>query len=486
MSVSDLVPPDRPDDSIVALERTARGDAVVDSETELLGKGGRRLEVATTVSPITDPRGRRVGAATITRDISDRKRTWRYLSAQYRATRVLADAPEIDQIGARVLPIICDSGRWTCGAYWAADQESGRLRCTATWVAPHLRAPVLPISEGADWEPPPTTGPDPLGVPVWVARLAHDSPVPWARNASLGSMESALWMPIQTGGRRHGAFELFARHERAEDKELLSVLTAIASQIGNYVDRKRAEHETERTKNEFLGLVSHELRTPLTSIIGYTELLAETAGERLGDQGDRFLEVIRRNAHRELRLVGDLLLLVRIQAGSFSIEPGRADLRQIIEEAIEAARPAAERHGVALEMRADAVPECEADAHRLGQVVDNLLTNAIKFSPDGGEVGVHLGRHNGSATIEVTDTGMGIPPEERDRLFERLYRAKGATAMQIPGTGLGLSIVKAIVDAHGGAVEVDSEEGVGTTFRVELPIHSRAGDAGEPAKDGAS
>jgi signal transduction histidine kinase len=345
---------------------------------------------------------------------------------------------------------------------------------------------VLPINEGADWGPPLATGLDPLGEPVWVAKLADDSPVPWARNATLGSMTSVLWMPIQTGGRRHGAFELFARQERPEDKELLSVLTAIASQIGNYVDRKRAEYETERTKNEFLGLVSHELRTPLTSIIGYTELLAETEGERLSHQGSKFLEVIRRNARRELRLVGDLLLLVRIQAGSFAIEPGKADLRQIVEHAIDVARPAAERHGVALQMRADAVPECEADAHRLGQVVDNLLTNAIKFSPDGGEVGVHLGRHNGSATIEVTDTGMGIPPEERDRLFERLYRAKGATKMQIPGTGLGLSIVKAIVDAHGGAVEVYSEEGVGTTFRVELPLHSRAGDAGEPAKDAAS
>ena len=114
-------------------------------------KGGRRLQVAITVSPITEPDGRIVGAATIARDISDRKRTWRYLSAQYRATRVLADAPDLDQIGARVLPIICDSGRWTCGAYWAADEEGGRLRCEATWVAPHLRGPVLPINEGADW-----------------------------------------------------------------------------------------------------------------------------------------------------------------------------------------------------------------------------------------------------------------------------------------------------------------------------------------------
>ncbi|MGH2925513.1 MAG: PAS domain S-box protein [Solirubrobacterales bacterium] len=486
MSVSDLVPPDRPGDAAGALGRTAGGDFVTDSETERMAKGGRRLDVSVNVSPVTDPDGRLVGAAAITRDISDRKRTARYLSAQYRAVRVLADAPEVGAIGARVLPIVCDSGRWTCGAYWAAREEGSGLRCEATWTAAHLSGQVVPISEGTDWEPPISDGPDPLGAPVWASELGTGSPVPWARNAALGSMASALWMPVQTGGRLHGAFELFDRRERPEDRELLSVLTAIASQIGNYVDRKRAEEETERTKNEFLGLVSHELRTPLTSIIGYTELLDETEGERISGQGRRFLEVIRRNANREIRLVGDLLLLVRIQAGKFAIEPGRADLRQIAEQAIDAARPTAKRHGVALHLRADPVPECEADAHRLGQVVDNLLTNAIKFSPGGGDVGVHVGRRNGSATIEVTDTGMGIPPEERDRLFERLYRAKGATAMQIPGTGLGLSIVKAIVDAHGGAVDVDSEEGVGTTFRVVLPLEPVEGDAIELAKDGSS
>jgi two-component system phosphate regulon sensor histidine kinase PhoR len=97
---------------------------------------------------------------------------------------------------------------------------------------------------------------------------------------------------------------------------------------------------------------------------------------------------------------------------------------------------------------------------------------------------VRLGRDNGTATIEVQDTGMGIPPEDRDRLFERLYRTKGATAMQIPGTGLGLSIVKAIVDAHGGDIDVQSEVGAGTTFRVELPLNAGGGNGSDPAKDG--
>jgi signal transduction histidine kinase len=115
-------------------------------------------------------------------------------------------------------------------------------------------------------------------------------------------------------------------------------------------------------------------------------------------------------------------------------------------------------------------PDIAGDPYRLGQVVDNLLTNAIKFSPDGGSVDVRVDRRDGCAMIEVSDSGMGIPPEDRERLFERLFRAKGAAALQIPGTGLGLTIVKAMVDAHGGRIEVESDEGIGTTFRISLPM----------------
>jgi PAS domain S-box-containing protein len=475
MSVSDLVPPDRPDDAAAALERVSHGEVVEDRDTERMGQGGRRLEVSLTVSPVTDADGRVIGAATIARDISDRKRTWRYLSAQYRATRVLADAPEIAKLGGAVLPIVCDAGRWTCGAYWGAAGGDG-LRCEATWVAPHLPAPVLPVQEGAVWEPGPISGVDPMGEPLWVSQVEPDSSLPCAEHASLGGLCTALWMPVQTAGKLYGAFQFFDRRERGEDKELLSVLSAIAGQISNFVERRRAEEATERMKTEFLGLVSHELRTPLTSIVGYTELLGEIEGDQLSEQGRKFLEVIERNARRELRLVGDLLLLVRIQSGNFAIEPGRADLREIVEQAIQAARPTAERQGVELSLQTEPVPDCEGDAHRLGQVMDNLLTNAIKFSPDGGEVTVRLARRNGAARIEVSDTGMGIAPEDREKLFQRLYRTKGATDMQIPGTGLGLSIVKAIVDAHGGAVDVESEVGAGTTFRVEIPLDAHAGD----------
>ena len=189
--------------------------------------------------------------------------------------------------------------------------------------------------------------------------------------------------------------------------------------------------------------------------------------------------MIRRNAQREMRLVGDLLLLVRIQEGTFRIEPEEVDLRRIVEQAVEAARPAAAKREIQLTANTSSTPSFEGDPHRLGQVVDNLLSNAIKFTPKGGEVSVRLGSSNGAAAIEVTDTGTGIPEDEQEFLFDRLYRAPSAAASAVPGVGLGLTIVKAIVDAHHGRVTLESEPGVGATFRVELPVDGSQPEAEE-------
>jgi PAS domain S-box-containing protein len=233
-----------------------------------------------------------------------------------------------------------------------------------------------------------------------------------------------------------------------------------------------AERAAERLKDEFFQLVSHELRTPLTSIVGYAELLAEIAAENLSPEGRRFVEVIDRNSKRELNLVGDLLMLTRITAGTFEIEIGKADLGEIAQATAEAMGPDAARAEVTITLDTGDSPVIDGDPHRLRPVVENLVSNAIKFTPPGGSVTISTSGDGEVAEVAVSDTGIGIPPEDRGRLFERLFRAAEAERRHIQGTGLGLTIVKAIVDAHGGTITVDSEVGKGATFRVRLPVQA--------------
>ncbi|MEZ0448798.1 sensor histidine kinase [Cellulomonas sp. ICMP 17802] len=232
-----------------------------------------------------------------------------------------------------------------------------------------------------------------------------------------------------------------------------------------------SEREASRLQDEFVSLVSHELRTPLTSVLGYLELLTDGT-DPLTDEQREYLTVIERNARRQLRLVGDLLLTAQVDAGRFAISPQRTDAGVVVRAAIEAAMPAAEAAGVTL------VPETssavlDADPVRLAQAVDNLVSNAIKFTPSGGRVRVGVaprdGQATGGAVIVVADSGIGIPPDELSQLTTRFFRASSATRRAIPGVGLGLSITKAVVDAHGGTLEIASTLGEGTTFTITLP-----------------
>lgn len=232
------------------------------------------------------------------------------------------------------------------------------------------------------------------------------------------------------------------------------------------------ERESERLKDEFFALVSHELRTPLTSIIGYLDLVLDD-GEGLDADTQRFLEVVQRNARRLLRLVGDLLFVAQVEAGQLTLEKTHVDLGQVAAEAVEAARPRAEANGVELILSAEPARPLTGDRDRFGQMLDNLIGNAVKFSPDGGRVEVSLSDEGGDAVLLVSDTGMGIPPEDVGRLFERFFRSSDATRRAVPGVGLGLTIVKAIVDAHDGTIDVQSDPAHGTTFRITIPYPSR-------------
>ncbi|MGH8963154.1 MAG: ATP-binding protein [Jatrophihabitantaceae bacterium] len=243
-------------------------------------------------------------------------------------------------------------------------------------------------------------------------------------------------------------------------------------QIGTDVTEQRA---AERLKEDFVALVSHELRTPLSSIIGYLEVLLDEETGTLSPRQRQFLDVVDRNARRQLRLVSDLLFVSQADAGRVRLDLLDVDVVEVARSAIETAEPRAKAGGVRLKLNVGPPATLCADPDRLGQVFDNLLTNAVKFTPTGGVVEVRVARVGNDVRIEVCDSGIGIPLAEQEHLFTRFFRASTATSRAIPGIGLGLTIVRTIVQAHAGTVSVNSDEGQGTTFRIVLPLDGRVG-----------
>ena len=242
------------------------------------------------------------------------------------------------------------------------------------------------------------------------------------------------------------------------------------------VEQNDRLRELDRLKDEFVALVSHELRTPLTSITGYVELVLDEPA--LADEHRRFLDVVDRNAARLLRLVSDLLLVAQIESGKLVLDLDDVDLEAVAAESLEALRPVAVAGGVDLRLEAATVPPVRGDRARLAQLLDNLVSNAVKFTEPGGQVVVALGRSGDDLTLAVSDDGIGIAAADQRRLFDRFFRARGAQQRAIRGTGLGLTIAAAVVAAHGGTIDLASQEGEGTTFRVRLP---RAGPPGAGA-----
>jgi signal transduction histidine kinase len=225
----------------------------------------------------------------------------------------------------------------------------------------------------------------------------------------------------------------------------------------------------DTVKTDFMSTVSHELRTPLTSISGYVELLREPENGTLSDPQRRMLEVIARNARRLRDLVEDILTLSRIEAGEFASDLDPVDLAEVVERGVSAIGPTAAKASVHLHLEVTGPLPVRGDGAQLDRVLDNLLSNAVKFTPAEGTVTIRAVRREADTELVVADTGMGIPEDEQQALFARFFRATNAIRQAVPGTGLGLAIVHTIVTNHGGRIEVDSIQDVGTTVTLRLP-----------------
>lgn len=234
--------------------------------------------------------------------------------------------------------------------------------------------------------------------------------------------------------------------------------------------RNREVERANQLKSEFLASMSHELRTPLHTVIGFAELLGEEIEGPLNEKQKRFIDHIHKDSMHLLELINDILDLSKIEAGRLKIKREALDVAVAVEEAVSSIRPAATAKSIAVAIELGPFPPVLADRVRVKQILFNLLSNAVKFTPENGKVGVEAHLRDEFVEISVTDTGIGIPAEQHEAVFDRFYQLGATTKGVREGTGLGLAITKALVEEHGGRIRVESEPGKGSRFTFTIAI----------------
>jgi PAS domain S-box-containing protein len=411
----------------------------------------------------------------VAKDVTEAKRNERFFETRFAVGEAVAQAETLQETLEGVLAAAGESLGWEFGAAWLPDPEGRVMRCEAIWGAPGRDVSTLVAgAEGAGIQ----QGQGTVGR-AWelrepyclsdVGEAVGDSSHPLAGTLRDAGVRAVVAVPLVGTDGVVAVLQLLANESRNPDDDTLRMLDALGEQVGHVLYRRLARMEADRMKDEFLALVSHELRTPLTSIVGYLELLEDDAEDLSSAESRRFLEVIERNATRLQRLVDDVLFAARAEAGRLALATRDVNLCLVADESVAAARPGAADRGVTLRLDVEETPDTAGDPDRLGQAIDNLISNALKFTPPGGRVDVIVRSLGDSAWIEVSDSGLGMAQEDLERVFDRFFRA-AATRDEVPGVGLGLTIVKTIVEGHGGTIGVTRSEGVGTTLRIELPL----------------
>jgi signal transduction histidine kinase len=264
------------------------------------------------------------------------------------------------------------------------------------------------------------------------------------------------------------------------DASVIDLLRTFATQSALAIQNARLFREIEeksrelatasRHKSEFLANMSHELRTPLNAIIGFSEVLSERMFGEINEKQAEYLDDILESGRHLLSLINDILDLSKIEAGRMELEATDFDLPSAIESTLMLVRERAHRRGITLARNIDErLAMIRGDERKVKQVLLNLLSNALKFTPEGGQIGVQAELRDGAAEISVTDTGVGIAPEDQETVFEE-FRQVGLASKKVEGTGLGLAISRKFIELHGGKIWVKSQVGAGSTFAFTLPL----------------
>jgi signal transduction histidine kinase len=290
---------------------------------------------------------------------------------------------------------------------------------------------------------------------------------------------SQMTVPVLYQNEVRAVISLESPHFDAFSQDDADFITRLADHAVIAIENARLYEQAQaanQAKTEFMSVASHELKIPMTSIKGYAKLLILGTGGDLTERQTQFLDIISTNVDRMDRLVSDLLDVSRIEAGRLRIEMGQVDLHEVVETVVEAVRAEIEAKQLALAIDIpSSLPLVWGDHDRVIQIFTNLISNAYKYTPDGGQIHIQVNGQtdpasSGCLTVSIRDTGVGISPEDQERLFTKFFRAEDPRVRDVPGTGLGLSITKSLVETHGGEIWFQSEPDQGTTFTFTLPV----------------
>ena len=473
------------------LERLRAGEILRDYESRLRCKDGSMKTVRIDSSAYFED-GKFVHSRGFTRDITERRRTEHRLALQYAITRIVSRSIDFVEGTHEILETVCEALGWQVGVLWSVDHHQQMLWCVDVWHSPMIEVGEFEVAcvttpfvkgrglPGRIWE---------TGKPVWIPNLRKDRNFPRAPFAERSGLRAGFGFPILLGNEVLGVIEFFSQEIRQPDRELLEMIASVGSQIGQFQERKRAEEKlahllvrersaradaekANRLKDEFLATLSHELRTPLNAVIGWSRMLK--SGKLDQESTKHAIDVIERNAWAQKQIIEDILDVSRVITGKLQLHLGPVDLVTVVNAALDAVRPAFDAKEIKIETYyQEGLKVVAGDADRLQQVVWNLLSNASKFTPARGSVGISVTQNASHAELQISDTGPGIAPDFLPHVFERFRQEDGSTTRLHGGLGLGLAIVRHLVELHGGLIA--AENGTvrsGAVFTVKLPLPS--------------